>query len=358
MMDIYKNDIKITYDKSIKASYLEIKNLSLNKDSYEYKIITEENINSLIKPIISYENNNEYFKYDITGLHSLEQYIKYNKLKKKDIVFIINSIDKLLNEIENYLISENSLYMDLKTIFIHKNNNSILFKYILIPNLNLDFSFEFSKFLIRLMRYVDIDDKDALMLSYELFVKSSKDNYSISDLLEIINKYNNNDMNENEFIDNIDDETIFDNYDDNTFENSIDYDKEIKSIYEKDISEIKNNYLKIDNTTNNILKNELFENFDRIEDSTEDEDLKFEKFKQKMRKKRKRHCNKSSINIMNILNWIIPIIIVLIPIIIYILFGKSLFYKNIIKIIIMEILLIGTYIINIVLDNIDCKQNA
>ena len=75
---------------------------------------------------------------------------------------IINSIEKLLYEIENYLISENSIYIDLKTVFIHKNMNKIVFKNILIPNLNIDFSFEFSKFLIKLMSYIDIDDKDAL----------------------------------------------------------------------------------------------------------------------------------------------------------------------------------------------------
>ena len=203
MIDIYKNDLKIKYDKSVKGSYFEIKNMNVNKDSYEYKIITEENINSIIRPGVTFENNIEFFKYDITGLYSLEQYIKYKKLKKKDIVIIINSIEKLLYEIENYLISENSIYIDLKTVFIHKNMNKIVFKNILIPNLNIDFSFEFSKFLIKLMRYIDIDDKDALKLSYDLFVKSSKDNYTISDLIEIINKYKNEDFDDNEFVDNI-----------------------------------------------------------------------------------------------------------------------------------------------------------
>lgn len=386
MIDIYKNELKITYDKSIKGSYIEIKNVNINKESYEFKIITDENINGIIRPEISYDTNKEFFKYNITSLYSLEQYLKYNKLKKKDIVFIIKSIEKLLYDIENYLISENSIYIDLKTVFISKNNNLIEFKYILIPNLNLDFSYEFSKFLIKLMRYVDIDDQDALNLSYELFVKSSKDNYTISDLLEIVNKYKNEFVYDSEFNDILDNGQSIDNY--------IDYDKEIKNIYEKDLNESKNNniseitkspisnnyhgikyneiigekkykninddknYLQIDNTTNNILKNELFENFDRVDDYDNGDDLKYEKFKQKMKKSRKKYHNKSSINMFKLMNWIIPIIIILIPIIIYILFGKGFFYKHLFKIVILEIFIIGTYIINMVLDGIDCEQKA
>lgn len=388
MIDIYKNELKITYDKSIKGSYIEIKNVNINKESYEFKIITDENIKGIIRPEISYDTNKEFFKYNITSLYSLEQYLKYNKLKKKDIIFIIKSIEKLLYDIENYLISENSIYIDLKTVFISKNNNLIEFKYILIPNLNLDFSYEFSKFLIKLMRYVDIDDQDALNLSYELFVKSSKDNYTISDLLEIVNKYKNEYeyVYDSEFNDVLNDGQNIDNY--------IDYDKEIKNIYEKDLNESKNNniseitkspisnnyhdikyneiigekkfkninddknYLQIDNTTKNILKNELFENFDSVDDYDNGDDLKYEKFKQKMKKSRKKLHNKSSINMFKLMNWIIPIIIILIPIIIYILFGKALFYKHLFKIVILEIFIIGTYIINMVLDGIDCEQKA
>ena len=33
MIAIYKNDLKIKYDKSVKGSYFEIKNMNVNKDS-------------------------------------------------------------------------------------------------------------------------------------------------------------------------------------------------------------------------------------------------------------------------------------------------------------------------------------
>ena len=88
-------------------------------------------------------------------------------------------------EVENYLISEASIYLDLNTIIIKDD----CIKFLIIPNSNCHFSFELSKLLIRMLRHVDVSDADTLTIAYMLFVKSSKDNYSIEDLVEIVEKY-------------------------------------------------------------------------------------------------------------------------------------------------------------------------
>ena len=395
MVDIYKNNIIYDYEKNIKNNYLIIKNVNINKDSYEYKIIEEENIENILKPKIQIENNEFYYSFDISRLYSLEQYIKYNKLKKKDIIFIIKSIDDILSNIENYLISENSVLLDIKSIFLNKNNNKVCLNYIIIPNLNIDFSFELSKLLIKLMRYIDIDDKDALQLAYELFVKSSKDNYTISDLLDITSKFNTNISNEDDII----------SYEFNTDENQniIDYDKEMEILNNSEINNYYNNinnynnsvkdinkdkldntednlnlnsimankqydntnydnkikkidnYISIDNKTKNILNKNLFESID--DDISEDEeDNKYIEFKTKLKNSRKKKAmktKKTSIDISVLVKFLIPIIAILFPVLIYVIFGKSVLLKNIYKIIFFEILIIGTYIINIVIDSIN-----
>ena len=395
MVDIYKNNIIYDYEKNIKNNYLIIKNVNINKDSYEYKIIEEENIENILKPKIQIENNEFYYSIDISRLYSLEQYIKYNKLKKKDIIFIIKSIDDILSNIENYLISENSVLLDIKSIFLNKNNNKVCLNFIIIPNLNIDFSFELSKLLIKLMRYIDIDDKDALQLAYELFVKSSKDNYTISDLLDITSKFNTNISNEDDII----------SYEFNTDENQniIDYDKEMEILNNSEINNYYNNinnynnsvkdinkdkldntednlnlnsimankqydntnydnkikkidnYISIDNKTKNILNKNLFESID--DDISEDEeDNKYIEFKTKLKNSRKKKAmktKKTSIDISVLVKFLIPIIAILFPVLIYVIFGKSVLLKNIYKIIFFEILIIGTYIINIVIDSIN-----
>ena len=54
-----------------------------------------------------------------------------------------------------------------------------------------DFSFELSKFLIKSLRYTDVNDKKGLELAYKLFVKSSKDNYTINDLMKVCKNIKN-----------------------------------------------------------------------------------------------------------------------------------------------------------------------
>ena len=122
------------------------------------------------------ENLKEWLhKEDFTGY-------KNNNLKKDDITSLIFALNNALSYLEDYLISENSIILDFETIT--KKGDTWLFT--IIPNLNRDFSYELSKMLIRLLRYVDVYDKGALNIAYRLFVASSKDNYTITDLLRII----------------------------------------------------------------------------------------------------------------------------------------------------------------------------
>lgn len=153
------------------------------QDSYERIILRDENLNYLpSKMKINYEE--KAYEYDVKG-QTLENYVKEHKLTKNDIIYLIEDINNVLNETENYLLSENSIILDLKAIC--KNGEKNLFT--LAPNINLDFSYELSKFIVRILRFVDVNDKEALGLTYGLFVRSSKDNYTITDLLELVNNY-------------------------------------------------------------------------------------------------------------------------------------------------------------------------
>lgn len=187
MLEKMKNSIEVSEEKSIKNTSLFIRNININSESYETKILLEENIDNVMKFQIVYEGEQRALRFDVSNTVSFEEYLKVYKLKKQDLCDIIDSIDDMLSSIENYLIAESSVALDLKLIRLVKDkNNKINLKFIIIPNYKVDFSYELSKFLIRILRYVDIEDKNALSLAYGLFVKSSKDNYTINDLLELV----------------------------------------------------------------------------------------------------------------------------------------------------------------------------
>ena len=193
LINNYISNIDIIEEKGIKNTSLYIGNIKCNPESYEYKILSEENIDNILKFQLTYDGENRVLKYDVSNTLSLEEYVKTNKLSKRDICNILTSIDEILLSIENYLISENALFLDLKAIRLMRyRNNKIKYKFVAMPNANLDFSYELSKFLIRILKYVDVEDRDALSLAYGLFVRSSKDNYTMNDLMELIDKAKGN----------------------------------------------------------------------------------------------------------------------------------------------------------------------
>lgn len=323
------NNIDIKEEKSIKNTSLHIKNVKLNSESYEFKILSEESIENILKFQIMFDGENRVLKYDVSNTLSLEEYLKVNKLRKKDVCDILIAIDDILMSVENYLVSENSVVLDLKAIRLTKyRNNRIKYKFIAIPNYNVDFSYELSKFLIRILRFIDVEDREALTLAYSLFVRSSKDNYTMNDLMELVDK--------------VRDKNQLDSYD-VTLEDLINYDEEMaKEISEEmieankydfigedpdehrksieldmsknqddDMIEEDDENITMDDETNDMLKESLFNDFDK-------DDKKIIKFKKNIFGMKKKKALKGHINIGLIGLSLAPILLVLLPTIYFI----------------------------------------
>lgn len=324
MVEKLKNNLEIYEEKSIKNTYLYVKNINVNTESYESKILSEDNIESIIKYQVAYDGEQRILKYDVSNTASFEEFIKHKKLNKKDLCEILVSIDDMLSSLENYLVSENSIPLDLKLIRVVRVKDRNKYKFIGIPNYHSSFSFELSKFLIKILRYVDVDDKDAISLGYGLFVRSSKDNYTISDLMELVDIVKDKNENLNSF----------------TTEDILRYDEEMaKEISEDIIEENKFNFEDL----NDQNEREIFEN-EKDEEITIDEKTKqvlgesilndFNKDNKKVLKFQKSSFKKKKalsghIRLGLLMYLIVPIIVLIIPFAYYIAFGGDTLIKNI-----------------------------
>ena len=258
------NELDVEINKSIKGNFIYIKDVYVNNESYEYKILMEQDIDNVNKMQIEYDGNKVNLLYDINNKITLENYLLQKKLNVASLLLIIKNINNLLNSISNYLLSENSVTLDFRTIVIDKEGKNTKLKFCLVPNLNNDFSFELSKFLMKVLRYVDIKDKNALPLAYKLFIKSSKDNYTIDDLLEVVKQYEEDSDNLYDIYDEnliFDENTLIDDgnenkedfVDLNSFYQNDNVVKEAKSIsIEKDIMESDSDVV-IDDETRKLL---------------------------------------------------------------------------------------------------------
>ena len=269
-MEMLNNKLVICEEKNIKNTLLYIKNINVNVESYESKILSEDNIENLIKYQIAYEGENRVLKYDVSNTIGFDEYLKLQRLTTKDICRILYAIDEILQSIENYLLSENSLALDLKLIRVSKKKiDNIRIKFIAIPNYNSSFSFELSKFLIGLLRHVDVEDREALTLAYGLFVRSSKDNYTMNDLMELVDKVYNRVEDENISMDELikyDEEmaseianVIVEDDEPNEYEEIESRDDSVSNT----IAASDENTVIIDAKTKGILSESLLENFDK-----------------------------------------------------------------------------------------------
>ena len=321
-MERMVNSLDINEEKSIKNTLLYLKNVEINTEGYEYKILSEEFIENIIKFQLIYDGANQVLKYDVSSTISLDEYLKTIKLKKKDICDILLAIDDVLFSIENYLISENSVILDLRAIRLKKlRNGHKRYQFIAVPNLKADFSYELSKFLIRILRFVDVDDKEALSLAYGLFVRSSKDNYTMNDLIELVEKVRDKNA---------------DVQDDITMEELVNYDEEMaKEISEEmlqengfDIQDIDEENEKkytgntnnesmnidegitIDDETNDILQESVLNDFNK-------QDKKIVKFKKYAFGFKKKRALNGHINLGMIAYAIVPVVIIVVPVLVF-----------------------------------------
>lgn len=321
-MERMVNSLDINEEKSIKNTLLYLKNVQINTEGYEYKILSEEFIENIIKFQLIYDGANQVLKYDVSSTISLDEYLKTIKLKKKDICDILLAIDDVLFSIENYLISENSVILDLRAIRLKKlRNGHKRYQFIAVPNLKADFSYELSKFLIRILRFVDVDDKEALSLAYGLFVRSSKDNYTMNDLIELVEKVRDKNA---------------DVQDDITMEELVNYDEEMaKEISEEmlqengfDIQDIDEENEKkytgntnnesmnideditIDDETNDILQESVLNDFNK-------QDKKIVKFKKNAFGFKKKRALNGHINLGMIAYAIVPVVIIVVPVLVF-----------------------------------------
>lgn len=385
MLDLRKDSILLCTEKSIKNNFLIIKNVNLNTQSYEFKILQEEKNDKLLQPKLDYDGDSLILKYDISNKVSLDDYIKSNKLKSNDLRTIIKSINIMLNEIENYLVSENSILLDTKSIYIDKRKGRCNLTFVPIPDYKSDFSFELSKLLIRLMRYVDVNDKDTLALAYGLFIRSSKDNFTINDLMELCgesedsednnismeeefdclydgkileeNEFNNNYMNIDENLSLLNAEYLYDNENkknktNNQVYNDYNYPMNTGMNINNDFSLHQDSNVDDEDSIDDIrieskAKRMILDYFDDNEPNDNDK-----KINQVSRKKKMQSINRQKLAIDSyMLKKITMILLFVMPIVVSLLIGGiEFFYNNFIKILFYELFLILFTIVNTLLN--------
>lgn len=181
-------ELNIKLEKDIKHSKLYIMDYKYDANTFESKLLDAEKIDKILYAKRNTEDGKNSFEFDINKFCSLDDYLKKNKLRFIDICNLIKQINECYAIIDNYLLNVSSLVLDSRFIFLDCKNHFKNINFIVLPNYDSDASYSLSKLLIRVLRNIDCDDKDALNLAYALFQASQTENYTIDDLLFVVNQ--------------------------------------------------------------------------------------------------------------------------------------------------------------------------
>ncbi|MDO5564208.1 MAG: DUF6382 domain-containing protein [Eubacteriales bacterium] len=188
-MKMKNKELNITFEKNIKNYSIFIEDFVVDKNTYEAKVLENEKIEKVLPLEYIYYENKENIKISINNYIPLDEIIKKRKLTFKDIISLIEEINNVFINLNEYIINESSLVLDTRLILLDREKLFDSINFVVLPNYNSNLSFEISKLLIKILRSVDNEDEDALKISYSLFQISQMDNYNIDDLLSVVNKY-------------------------------------------------------------------------------------------------------------------------------------------------------------------------
>lgn len=172
--------MEVEYRRTIKQSFMIITSERVLSD-YRLEMCTRNRMEGLLEFETVVADGRLQFWYDITGKQSLEEYVKTNKIEEQLLRILIASVGNLAGVLWDYLLEEQDILLDVKSIYIESTNHKVYFCY--LPE---ESSFEkraLSELFRQLMEYlltrIEHSDKQAVAVAYETYQMTLQSDYSI-----------------------------------------------------------------------------------------------------------------------------------------------------------------------------------
>ena len=189
------NQLKIEYKRDLKSNYMLISfdNKSEEKpdtDEYEFKMLENNYISGLMKFRLSKEDEKEVLYYDITSRQALSKIFEHKQIGLEDIKKIVFGIIRAISNMERFLLGSDGLLFNTDYIYADPENLDLVLCY--LPCVKDMATGKLSDLFAQMLSKLNQNDHDGVVLAYSLYQESLKDNCVLDDLLNIMNKYNNN----------------------------------------------------------------------------------------------------------------------------------------------------------------------
>ncbi len=180
--------MKVEYRRDLQKSYLVLvtENKSV-QENYDWRMITENQIEGLLSCERKLLNNDILYYYDVTLQCSLEDRCKVKKVQGQEILLLLNRILSVLDKLEEYLLSENALCILPQYIYMNNELEQINFCY--VPGENWNFEAQLRELLEYLLPYLEHDNQESVMIGYGIYHYILREKFTIEGVYEQLNLY-------------------------------------------------------------------------------------------------------------------------------------------------------------------------
>ncbi|MGN0158663.1 MAG: DUF6382 domain-containing protein [Brotaphodocola sp.] len=176
--------MKISYRREMKHNYLIVDPEELTWRNYECKMLSGNIIDGVLQFQLRQIDDEIRFYYEITSRQPLSRMLETHAVREPEIRQIILGISRILDRMEQYLLRESCVLLEPDYIYVEPEEFQIWL--CLVPGMERDFPYDYGKLLEYLLRKVDHQDKESVILAYGLYQETRKENYGMEDVLRLM----------------------------------------------------------------------------------------------------------------------------------------------------------------------------
>lgn len=172
--------MEIRYSREMSHNYMIIE-APENEKGYEARMLSANIIEGLLKFRVRQTEESEEYYYEITSRQPLKRVLEKRVLSGRELRSILLGVMGVIRRVEEYLLKEEQLLLDPEYIYIEPDQFTV--NLCLVPGYTQDTPTSISKLLEYLLERVDHQDREAVVLAYNLYQISLRENYGMADLM-------------------------------------------------------------------------------------------------------------------------------------------------------------------------------
>ena len=171
--------MEVRYSREMNHNYMIIEAPD-QTETYEYRMLEDNPMEGLLRFRARQKEQGREFYYEITSRQPLSRILERQRATAGIIRSLLVTLEKVLDQTERFLLPEEGLVLDPDYIYVKPDPFAAAFCF--IPGRREDFFSELSMLLKQILERTDHQDREAVVLAYNLYQTSLKENYGICDL--------------------------------------------------------------------------------------------------------------------------------------------------------------------------------